>query len=83
MLCPGHGPPVHDPAAKIDGYLAHRTERERRLVAALERGLRSERDLLDAAWDDAPPELRAAAALTLRAHLGKLREEGRLPPELG
>jgi glyoxylase-like metal-dependent hydrolase (beta-lactamase superfamily II) len=83
VLCPGHGPPVHDPAAKIDGYLAHRAERERRLVAALERGLRTEQELLDAAWDDAPPELRAAAALTLRAHLGKLREEGRLPADLG
>jgi glyoxylase-like metal-dependent hydrolase (beta-lactamase superfamily II) len=82
VLCPGHGPPVADPAARIDGYLAHRADRERRLRAALDRGLRSERELLDAAWDDAPPELRGAAALTLRAHMGKLREEGLLPPEL-
>jgi hypothetical protein len=48
-------------------------------VAALRAGLRTRDELLDAAWDDAPPALREAAALTLEAHLGKLREEGRLP----
>jgi hypothetical protein len=35
--------------------------------------------MLDAAWPDAPAELRFAAALTLEAHLEKLDEEGRLP----
>jgi glyoxylase-like metal-dependent hydrolase (beta-lactamase superfamily II) len=77
VLCPGHGPPVWDVRAKLDGYIAHRLEREARLVAALERGLSSEDELLDFAWSDAPPELRPAAALTLRAHLEKLRSEGR------
>jgi hypothetical protein len=73
---------VSDPGAKLDAYLAHRADRERRLTEALDRGLRTEDELLAAAWDDAPPELRWAATLTLRAHMGKLREEGRLPPEL-
>ena len=80
LICPGHGPPVSDPAAKLDEYVAHRLDRERRLVEALERGTRSEADLLDEVWDDAPTVLRPAAAVTLRAHLDKLREEGRLPP---
>jgi glyoxylase-like metal-dependent hydrolase (beta-lactamase superfamily II) len=77
VLCPGHGPPVWDPQAKLDAYLEHRLDRERRLVEALERGLRSQDELLDAAWSDAPPELRPAAAMSLRAHLEKLRAEGR------
>jgi glyoxylase-like metal-dependent hydrolase (beta-lactamase superfamily II) len=77
VLCPGHGDPIWDVRAKLDGYLEHRLDRERRLVAALERGLRSEDELLDAAWDDAPPELRPFAAMSLRAHLEKLRAEGR------
>ena len=77
VILPGHGPPVRDPRAKLDEYIAHRLDRERRLVAALERGLREEEDLLDAAWDDVPAALRPAAALTLRAHVQKLREEGR------
>jgi glyoxylase-like metal-dependent hydrolase (beta-lactamase superfamily II) len=81
VLCPGHGPYVRDPYAKLDEYLEHRLDRERRLVAALEAGLRDREDLLDEVWADAPGELRPAAALTLEAHLEKLREEGRLPEE--
>jgi glyoxylase-like metal-dependent hydrolase (beta-lactamase superfamily II) len=77
VLCPGHGPPVWDVRAKLDGYIAHRLDREQRLVAALDRGLRSEDELLDAAWDDAPEQLRPFAAVSLRAHMEKLRAEGR------
>lgn len=79
VLLPGHGPLVTDPAAKLDEYVSHRLERERRLVAALESGMRSTDQLLDEVWDDAPAELRPAAAWTLAAHLDKLKAEGRLP----
>jgi glyoxylase-like metal-dependent hydrolase (beta-lactamase superfamily II) len=82
VLCPGHGPPVWDPEAKLGEYLAHRAERERMLLAALEAGARTEGELLDAAWPDAPPALRGAAGLTLRAHAAKLAEEGRLPDDV-
>jgi glyoxylase-like metal-dependent hydrolase (beta-lactamase superfamily II) len=79
LLCTGHGPPVTDPAALLERYLAHRADRERRLLAALDDGLRTVDELLDRAWDDAPASLRLAAAATLMAHLDKLDEEGRLP----
>ena len=79
LLCTGHGPPVTDPAALLDRYLAHRADRERRLLAALDDGLRKADELLDRVWDDAPASLRLAATATLAAHLGKLDEEGRLP----
>jgi glyoxylase-like metal-dependent hydrolase (beta-lactamase superfamily II) len=79
VLLPGHGPPVVDATGKLDEYISHRLDRERRLVDALERGLRTEDELLDDVWDDAPAALRFAAGITLRAHLDKLREEGRLP----
>ena len=82
VICPGHGPFVWDPPAKLDEYIAHRLDRERRLVAALEAGARSEDEMLDAAWDDVPDALRFAAAITMRAHLEKLAEEGRLPDGL-
>jgi glyoxylase-like metal-dependent hydrolase (beta-lactamase superfamily II) len=78
-LCPGHGPVVWDPQAKLHEYIEHRLDRERRLVTALERGLRERDEILDEVWDDAPSELRPAAALTLEAHLEKLEQEGRLP----
>lgn len=79
VLCPGHGPPVWEPDAKLSEYLSHRLEREGRLLAALDAGLRSRDELLDSAWSDAPAALREAAGMTLDAHLGKLRDEGRLP----
>jgi len=83
VICPGHGPYVWDPSAKLDEYLEHRLERERMLLEALDDGVRGEGGLLDRAWADVPEALRPAAALTLRAHLEKLDEEGRLPSGLG
>ena len=79
VLCPGHGPPVFDPDAKLAEYIAHRLDRERRLIAALASGKRSATDLLDEAWSDVPAGLRPAATVTLAAHLDKLADEGRLP----
>lgn len=82
LLCPGHGPLVEAPAAKLDEYLAHRAERERLLLEAFAAGARDEAALLDHAWSDVPPELRPAAAVTLRSHLGKLSQEGRVPDDV-
>ena len=79
LLAPGHGPLVGAPDAKLAEYIAHRLDRERRLLAALASGRRTVEELLDDAWSDAPPALRPAAAATLAAHLDKLGEEGRLP----
>jgi glyoxylase-like metal-dependent hydrolase (beta-lactamase superfamily II) len=79
LLAPGHGPVVLDADAKLAGYLEHRRDRERRLVAALDGGARTLDALLDAAWDDVPDALRLPATVTLVAHLDKLAEEGRLP----
>jgi len=79
ILCPGHGPLVLDANAKLDEYIAHRLDRERRLERALADGLRSADELLDRVWSDAPAALRGAASVTLAAHLDKLDEEGRLP----
>jgi glyoxylase-like metal-dependent hydrolase (beta-lactamase superfamily II) len=82
LLCPGHGPWVTDPRAKLAEYVEHREMRERRLLAALERGERSREALLAEVWDDVPAEVRPAAALVMEAHLQKLEAEGRLPSEL-
>ncbi len=82
VLYPGHGPEVQDPQAKIAEYIEHRMMRERRLVAALDRGERSRAALLDEVWDDVPDELRGPAAIAMQAHLEKLEDEGRLPADL-
>jgi glyoxylase-like metal-dependent hydrolase (beta-lactamase superfamily II) len=75
ILYPGHGPAVNDPKAKIAEYIEHRLMRERRLVAALDRGERSRGALLAEVWDDVPSELRGPAAIAMEAHLEKLQDE--------
>ena len=82
-ICPGHGPVVTDPRAKLREYRDHRLEREAKVVAALVAGARMRDELLDQAWSEvdfaAAPILRIAAGATLAAHLEKLAAEGRLP----
>ena len=79
VLAPGHGPVVEAPRSKLDEYIAHRLDRERRLVLALGSGARTVDELLDAVWTEVPAVLRPAASVTLAAHLDKLADEGRLP----
>lgn len=81
LICPGHGPWITEPAAKLAEYVEHREMRERRLLAALDRGERSRDALLDEAWSDVPAAMRPAAAMVMQAHLDKLEGEGRLPAE--
>jgi glyoxylase-like metal-dependent hydrolase (beta-lactamase superfamily II) len=85
-ILPGHGPVVWDPRAKLEEYLAHRLDRERRVLEAVTGGAGTRDEVLDRAWSDvdldAVPYLRMAAGLTLDAHLDKLSADGRLPAEL-
>ena len=82
LLYPGHGPEVRDPGAKLAEYIAHRTDRQRRLEEALDRGERSRAALVAEVWDDVPEQLRGAAAVAMQAHLEWLEDEGRLPPDI-
>ncbi|HVR05103.1 MAG TPA: MBL fold metallo-hydrolase [Solirubrobacteraceae bacterium] len=79
VLCPGHGPAIWEPLAKLEDCVGHRYDREHMLILALAEGRRTTEELLDRAWPDVPAELRPAAAITLAAHLDKLDEEGTLP----
>jgi glyoxylase-like metal-dependent hydrolase (beta-lactamase superfamily II) len=83
LICPGHGPWIEDPAAKVAEYLEHRESRERGLLEALAGGERSRMNLLEAVWSDVPEQLLPAAAVVMEAHLQKLEAEGRLPADLG
>ena len=79
VICPGHGPPVWDAQSKLDEYIDHRIDRERRLIAALGEGRRTVSELLEAAWPEVPEALYPLATATLAAHLDKLEEERALP----
>jgi glyoxylase-like metal-dependent hydrolase (beta-lactamase superfamily II) len=76
-ICPGHGPMVAEPHAKLAEYVAHRLAREAAVVGALDDVPRSLDELLAAAYADTPEAMWFAARLPLLAHLDKLVEEGR------
>ncbi|MCB0078389.1 MAG: MBL fold metallo-hydrolase [Anaerolineales bacterium] len=77
MLLPGHGPVVVDPAALLDYYMAHRLQREGKVLAALGATPATVEALLPLAYDDSDPALYPLAARSLLAHLLKLEAEGR------
>jgi glyoxylase-like metal-dependent hydrolase (beta-lactamase superfamily II) len=77
-LYPGHGPLVSDAVARIEGYLAHRRDREAQVLAALAAGDRTPAEVVARVYAEVDPALHPAAELSVRAHLVKLVREGRV-----
>ena len=79
-IAPGHGEVMDDPAAVVDGYLAHRREREAQVLAAVGSapagGLTSEQ-LVAVIYTGVPALLHPVARYSVWAHLRKLGAEGR------
>jgi len=77
QIYPAHGPRIDRGVAKIEEYIAHRRERERQILAALEAGLREVPAIVRRIYVGYPESLFAAAGQSVTAHLLKLEREGR------
>jgi glyoxylase-like metal-dependent hydrolase (beta-lactamase superfamily II) len=76
---PGHGRVIDDPAGVIDWYIAHRLEREAKVLAALgEAGTARIDDLVPVVYADVDEPRQQIARHSLHAHLIKLAAEGRV-----
>jgi glyoxylase-like metal-dependent hydrolase (beta-lactamase superfamily II) len=76
-IAPGHGHLIEDPIAVIDGYIAHRRDRERQVLSALQAaGTATIDELVPRIYTDVPAELHPVAARSVWAHLRKLAEDG-------
>ena len=76
MICPGHGPAVERPKAKIEQLIKHRLYRERQILGLLEGGHGTIDELFGAIYSKLDSRLHDAARGQIRAHLIKLvREE--------
>jgi glyoxylase-like metal-dependent hydrolase (beta-lactamase superfamily II) len=81
LLFPGHWDPVQDAGAKIAEYREHRLQRERQVLAELASGPGTATELTRRVYEaevGGDERLMAAAEMTLRAHLKKLVDEGRV-----
>lgn len=77
-LAPGHGDLMPDCRAVIEGVIAHRLKRERKVVEVMQRIAPASLDaLLAQVYDDVVPEVVTFARLSLWAHLRKLAKDGR------
>lgn len=77
-IAPGHGEPLLEPERAIDWIIAHRLEREAKVIEKLAALAPATIDaLLPQVYDEVDPALWPIARYSLRAHLEKLLEEGR------
>jgi glyoxylase-like metal-dependent hydrolase (beta-lactamase superfamily II) len=82
-LYPGHGPVVEDPDPVLAYYKEHRLERERQVLAAVEAGDETVPEMVARIYVDYDPALHPVAALSVMAHLEKLRHDGIVREEGG
>jgi glyoxylase-like metal-dependent hydrolase (beta-lactamase superfamily II) len=76
-ILPAHGPAIDRPFDVLSAYLAHRRMREDQVVAALAAGRATVQAIAESIYDDLDPALLPAARENVRAHLAKLKDEGR------
>ena len=76
-LAPGHGFLMAEPKRAMQAIVAHRLEREAKVVAVLQAiGPADAEALLARVYDDVQPKLHRMAMRSLSAHLFKLRDDG-------
>jgi glyoxylase-like metal-dependent hydrolase (beta-lactamase superfamily II) len=78
VICPGHGPLVWEPRDKIEEYLRHRGERERKLLEGIREGVCRPEEMVRRVYTDVPEWFHGMAYYTVLAHLEKLEREGKI-----
>jgi glyoxylase-like metal-dependent hydrolase (beta-lactamase superfamily II) len=77
-IAPGHGTVIEDAQSEVARLIAHRLQREAKVVERLHRAGRATLDVLVASvYDDVDPRLHPVAKGSLLAHLLKLEADGR------
>ncbi|HEY6231772.1 MAG TPA: MBL fold metallo-hydrolase [Pyrinomonadaceae bacterium] len=72
----GHGPAIANPYAKLDEYIAHRLDREQKILQAVRDGAATPKDIVAHVYTDVSPKAHAMAERAVLAHLEKLIEDG-------
>jgi endoribonuclease LACTB2 len=78
VLFGAHGPAVGNPRVKIEEYIAHRRERETRILAAVREGATTPAEIVQRVYTDVHPKAHAMAQRAVLAHLEKLEADNLL-----
>ena len=78
LICPGHGPPIHEPQRKLEELIAHRQERELQVLACLRRGSRKVVEVVSEIYPELDCRLIELAQRQVLAHLRKLVKENKV-----
>jgi endoribonuclease LACTB2 len=72
VLFGAHGPAIGSPRSKIEEYIAHRREREARILSAIREGACTPFEIVARVYTDVHPKAHAMAERAVIAHLEKL-----------
>ncbi|HEY7601191.1 MAG TPA: MBL fold metallo-hydrolase [Methylomirabilota bacterium] len=75
-IYPAHGPVLEPARPVIEGYIAHRLERDAQILAALRAGAETVADVVARVYREVPTALHGVARLSVLSHLAKLEREG-------
>ncbi len=78
FLCGSHGAVMIDARGKIESYIAHRLERERKILEAIEGGAKTPKEIVAQVYADVSPELWKLAEKSVAAHLKKIAADKEL-----
>jgi glyoxylase-like metal-dependent hydrolase (beta-lactamase superfamily II)/8-oxo-dGTP pyrophosphatase MutT (NUDIX family) len=74
----GHGPAMANPYEKIDEYISHRLDRERKILEAVRQGAATAKEIVAVVYTDVSPKAHAMAERAVLAHLEKLVEDAKV-----
>ena len=75
FLCGSHGAATFDARGKIEKYIEHRRERERKIINAIDGGAQNLREIVEWVYADVSPELWNLAEKSVEAHLAKIEKD--------
>lgn len=72
----GHGPAIANPYEKLNEYIAHRLDREQKILMAVRNRASTPQQIVEIVYTDVSPKAYAMAERAVLAHLQKLETEG-------
>lgn len=78
---PTHGPPITEPKAHVEAFIAHRNGREDAILQCIREGRNTIPDMVEVMYADVDPRLHRAAGRSVFAHLLHMCETGRVATE--